>query len=82
MMDTVKSEAVAGVHFGVDTEEVGEIRGLYEASIEELLSGIVELIGPDSALEAEGVISGFANDSVNNFGPPPDSWVRRGIPFL
>lgn len=69
------------VHFGVDTQQVGQIRSFNEALVEHLLSEVVELVGDDPPLHSPIVISVFANDPVDHFGVPPDTYIRAELPL-
>ncbi len=64
---------MTGVDLGIYTKHVGDIGVFNKPSIEDLLSQVVELIGIDSSLDSDGVVSLFANHSVEHFGEPPNT---------
>jgi len=82
---------VTGIDLGIDTEHVGDIGVFYEPSVEDLLSQVIELVGIDSSLDSDGVISLLADDPVEHLGEPPDTFVieiqyhscgRRSLPRI
>lgn len=72
-ISAVERETVRGINLGIHTSPVSKIGMINENFIHGLLSGIVESHTPSSSLESEGVVSFFADSSVQNFGEPPDT---------
>ena len=64
---------MGGIHFGIDTEQVGKVRGFDEALVEHLLSVVVELVDPDSSPDSDCFVVIFSDHSVGHFGEPPDT---------
>lgn len=66
---------MSGVHFGIDTQQVGQIWGLDEAFVQHLLSEVIEFVRDDSPLHSPIIVSIFSNNSVDHLGVPPDTSV-------
>ena len=64
---------MTAVNFWVDTDEVGDIGRLNEDLIENLLTGIVELIGNDASFDANTVVKVFSDYVVEGTSEPPDT---------
>ena len=72
---TVKPESVTGVNLWINTKQVGYIGVFDEPSVKDLLSQVIELIGINSSLDSDGVVSLFTYDFVQHFGEPPNTFV-------
>lgn len=73
---------MAAVGLRVDTDHVGDVRALDKAAVEQVLPQVVKFIGEDSALYSNGVVGILADDSIGDFGEPPDSFISLLVPFL
>lgn len=73
---------MTAIGLGVDADHVGDVRALDKAAVEEMLPQVVEFIGEDPALYSNGVVGILADDSIGDFGEPPDSLIMVLVPFL
>jgi hypothetical protein len=73
MRITWVSIAVAAVGFGINSDQVGNVRTLDVGPVEEVLPKIVEFVGEDASLHSDGVISRLTNDGIGHFSEPPDA---------
>lgn len=71
--NTVKTETVTGVDFGIDTQHVGQIRMFDEPSVQDLLTEVVKLVWIDSSLDSDSIVSLFSDNSVQHFSEPPNT---------
>lgn len=66
-------ETVTRVHLWINTQHVGEVGVIHEPSVKNLLPQVIELVGIDSPLDSDCVISLLADCSVEHFGEPPNT---------
>ena len=73
---------MAAVGLGVNTDHVGDVRRLNVGAIEHLLTEIVKLIGENTPLNPNGVVSFLSDKAVSDLCKPPDACLRLCLPFL
>jgi hypothetical protein len=73
---------VTAVSFGINSDQVGDIRALDVGPVEEVLSKIVEFVGEDPSFDSDGIVGLLSNDTVGDLGEPPNSSIAILLPFL
>ena len=59
---------MAAVGLGVNTDHVGDVRRLNAGSVKHLLTKIVKLIGENTPLNPDSVVSFLSNEAIRNLG--------------
>ena len=60
--------SMAAVGLGVNTDHVGDVRRLNAGSVKHLLTKIVKLIGENTPLNPDSVVSFLSNEAIRNLG--------------
>lgn len=73
---------MAAVSLGVDSDHIGDVRTLDVGPVEHLLANVVEFVGENAPLDAEGIVGLLSDNSVGHLGKPPNAYIFASLPFL